>query len=307
MAAEAVCRHLATSHTPLPGPLPPDVVQELTRTLQTAMAYNPTTLGALQENEWMHLDLSQVRNSVTDEWIYRLLTGKANRSIEAVSPTTMYLNHLDLSGSQITDEGLLALGKMGFLETVVLDQCHYLVGCEKRNAFHVFASPRLQSVSLQDCRRLGDNAIVALSLCCRDSLRELNLSGCRCLTDRSLVACGALWQLRTLQLEACDMITDAGLEHLQHLGLIELNLGWCCKVSDRGMELLLQQHMPLQRLCVAHCRSLQHPQWLALIRNTLQDLDLTGCLQLTSTSLGKALQELPHLVHLDVSHIPAIM
>lgn len=302
-----MCRNLATSTSPLPGPLPPDVVEELTNTLRIAQAYNPTTLGAFQDNEWMQLDLSQVRNTVTDEWIFHLVGGRVNPSIQAVSPTATYLQHLDLSGSQITDEGLLAMGKMVFLETVILDQCHYLMGSEEHSAFHVFASPRLQFVSLQDCRCLEDAAVVALSAYCRDSLRELNLSGCRCLTDQSLVACGTLWQLRFLQLEACHMITDAGLEHLQHLGLNELNLGWCTKVSDRGMELLLKQHMPLQRLRVAHCRVLHQPEWLHLVGTTLRDLDLTGCLQLSSSSLGKTLQALPHLVHLDVSHIPGIM
>ncbi|GAX26539.1 F-box and leucine-rich repeat protein 14 [Fistulifera solaris] len=307
LAAEAVCRNLATSTVPLPGPLPPDVVEELTTTLRMTLAYNPTTLEAFQDNEWMHLDLSQVRNSVTDEWIHRFLGGRIKRSIQDTSPTTAYLKHLDLSGSQITDEGLSAMGRMVFLETVVLDQCHYLMGSEDCRAFHVFASPRLQSVSLQDCRRLEDAAVLALSLYGRDSLRALNLSGCRCLTDQSLVACGTMWQLESLQLEACDMITDAGLERLHHLELAELNLGWCTKISDRGMELLLQQHMPLQRLRVARCRMLKQPEWLYLICSTLSDLDLTGCLQLSSSSLGKTLQGLPHLLHLDVSHIPGII
>ncbi|GAX11466.1 hypothetical protein FisN_22Lu161 [Fistulifera solaris] len=83
LAAEAVYRYLATSTERLPGPLPPDVVEELTSTLRMALAHNPTTWRtwldlAIELGDWgavgrasiMIENLSEKNREALDKMIY---------------------------------------------------------------------------------------------------------------------------------------------------------------------------------------------------------------------------------------------
>lgn len=113
--------------------------------------------------------------------------------------TASTLTLLDLSGSQrLTDRGLLQLSNtpLRFLEVARLDNCHGITG---RGMLAFSHSRRLHTLSLANCRRLTDEAVVNVSHL-GTSLMALNLGGCRCLTDRSLEALSGLVELRKLDL-----------------------------------------------------------------------------------------------------------
>lgn len=109
----------------------------------------------------------------------------------------------------------------------------------------------------------------------------------------------------------CDLITDDGLDSLHDLELLEeLSLGWCRLISDDGLETLASQpHRPqsLKTLRLARCSitdaGLDH---LAELEN-LEELDLNGCVNVTSSALGETLEKLIHLTSLDVSYCPGIL
>jgi len=123
--------------------------------------------------------------------------------------TTQYKDHedhhhssitlLDLRGSRITDRGLLRLSHpspLSSLEIVKLDNCHGITG---RGLIAFSHSNRLHTLSLANCRRITDEAVVNVSHLGR-SLVAVNLGGCRCLTDRSLEGLSGLLQLKKLDL-----------------------------------------------------------------------------------------------------------
>jgi hypothetical protein len=109
------------------------------------------------------------------------------------------LTVLDLRGSRITDRGLLRLSHpspLSSLEVVKLDNCHGLTG---RGLIALAHSNNLHTLTLANCRRITDEAVVNVSHLGR-SLKAVNLGGCRCLTNQSLEALGGLVQLRKLDL-----------------------------------------------------------------------------------------------------------
>jgi len=250
--------------------------------------------------------------------------GHPNQSPSSPQSLTSNLTLLDLRGSQrLTDKGLLQLHDLGSLEVVKLDGCHSIVG---RGLLAFAASHRLHTLSLANCRRLTDEAIINISHL--SSLESLCLDGCRCITDQSLAAIGStsngsslkdcesgtfdgLCHLSKLDLSQCDLLTDEGIQYLHNLRYIEeLSLGWCRSITDVGIETLVKQPQrsgTLRVLRLARC-SLTDVGINHLVKlKALEELDLNGCNNVTSTTLGNTLQHLENLVSLDVSYCPGII
>jgi Leucine-rich repeat (LRR) protein len=120
-----------------------------------------------------------------------------------------------------------------------------------------------------------------------------------------------LVELRKLDLSQCDLITDEGLAYLHDLERIEeLSLGWCRQITDRGMSILAEQpsrSKSLRVLRLARCpvsdEGLEHIGKLS----SLEELDLNGCVNITSKALGDTLAKLVHISSLDVSYCPGIL
>jgi Leucine-rich repeat (LRR) protein len=225
------------------------------------------------------------------------------------SSITSTLTLLDLRGSsRLTDKGLLQLSHtpLCLLEVVRLDNCHGVTG---QGLLAFTRSEKLHTLSLANCRRLTDEASENVSHL--GALVALNLGGCRCLTDRSLSNLANLTELRKLDLSQCDLITDGGLAGLDGLGLIEeLNVGWCRRISDEGLKILTEQPNRAQTLCTLHLArcsitdaGLDNLEKL----ESLKDLDLNGCVNISSEKLGHSLEKLVHLTSLDVSYCPGIL
>ena len=116
-----------------------------------------------------------------------------------ITATASTLTLLDLRGSQrLTDRGLLQLSHtpLRSLEVVKLDNCHGITG---KGLLAFSRSHKLHTLSLANCRRLTDEAVVNVSHLGM-SLTAVNLGGCRCLTDRSLEGLSHLMELRKLDL-----------------------------------------------------------------------------------------------------------
>ena len=120
------------------------------------------------------------------------------------SAATSTITLLDLRGSQhLSDRGLLQLSHTPLcsLEIARLDNCHGITG----RGLLAFSRPyKLHTLSLSNCRRLTDEAVVNVSHL-GVSLITLNLGGCRCLTDRSLEAMSGMLELRQLDLSQVSL------------------------------------------------------------------------------------------------------
>lgn len=220
---------------------------------------------------------------------------------------TSHITLLDLRGSQrLTDKGLLQLSDLSSLEIAKLDNCHSIQG---RGLVALSRSHHLHTLSLANCRRLSDEAIINISHLI--SLEALSLDGCRCLTDRSLAAIGNLTRIRKLDLSQCDLMTDTGLQELKNSENIEeISLGWCRSITDNGVGLFANQrgrHEKMRILSLARIpitdTGINHLGSLS----SLEELDLKGCSNIGSSSLGNTLAKLTKLERLDVSYCPGIL
>jgi len=246
--------------------------------------YNIGVISSLQHQHIMHYEATDHPPSITSN-----------------------MTLLDLRGSQrLTDRGLMKLTDLSRLEVARLDNCYSIVG---RGLLAFSISYRLHTLSLANCRRLTDEAIMNISHL--NSLEALSLDGCRCLTDRSLAALSGLFRLKKLDLSQCDLITDTGLEELENLeDLEELSLGWCRLISDHGIDILTRQHgrsSQLRVLSLARCQITDTGAEHLSRLHALEELDINGCSNVGSYSLGNAFAKMKKLTSLDVSYCPGVL
>ncbi|XP_071498794.1 F-box and leucine-rich repeat protein 13-like [Diadema antillarum] len=139
------------------------------------------------------------------------------------------LSSLDISGCNITDTGLGALGNCYHLRDVVLSECHQItdLGIQK----FVQQCRDLDRLDISHCMQLTDGAIKNLAFCCR-RLSFLNIAGCSQLTDMSIrYISGVCHYLHTLDISGCIKVTDdsmrflrKGLKRLKYLAMLYCNL-----------------------------------------------------------------------------------
>eukprot|EP00808_Paulinella_micropora_P013646 g7160.t1 len=157
----------------------------------------------------------------------------------------------------------------------------------------------LQQLDLFGCRRLTDAGLIHLSRL--GNLQHLDLGGCSQLTDAGLVHLSGLRNLQYLDLRACQHLTDEGLIPLSGLrSLQHLNLGGCNQLTNAGL-IRLSRLRSLQHLNLGGCNQLTNAGLIRLSRlRSLQHLDLGGCSQLTPA--GLPMERLHRLKHLKVGH-----
>jgi hypothetical protein len=104
-------------------------------------------------------------------------------------------------------------------------------------------------------------------------------------------------KLTSLNLSYCKKITDKGLEHLKELALTRLDLSYCEQITDIDLEHLAG--LPLTQLNLSGCKKITDKGLEHLTGFALTQLNLTSCWQITVVGL-KHLAELP-LTQLDLS------
>uniref|UniRef100_A0A131YMG5 F-box and leucine-rich repeat protein 14 n=2 Tax=Rhipicephalus TaxID=426455 RepID=A0A131YMG5_RHIAP len=239
------------------------------------------------------------------------------------------LERLDLGGcTDVTNTGLLLIAwGLHNLRSLNLRSCRgvsdpgisHLAGMTPTSAIGTL---RLESLCLQDCQKLTDDALRFISIGLQD-LRSLNLSFCASVTDAGLKHAARMARLRELNLRSCDNISDLGLAYLAEGGsrISTLDVSFCDKVGDQGLLHASQGLFQLRSLSLNACpvsddgigrvaRSLGDLQTLhlgqcgrvtdkglSLIADHLKQLrciDLYGCTKITTVGLEKLMQ-LPNL------------
>lgn len=127
----------------------------------------------------------------------------------------------------------------------------------------------LTSLDLTGCRRIGDQALVAVAAL--TGLASLSLSGCRTLSDAGVARLAAeLPALSRLEAAMCPKLTDTALEALSRAKAIkELLLPGCRQVTDTGVQkvcwalLLKGDFPPKARNCPPH-PSNAHPRTVSI-------------------------------------------
>ncbi|KAJ4832287.1 hypothetical protein Tsubulata_012237 [Turnera subulata] len=192
--------------------------------------------------------------------------------------------------------------------------------------------PSLQSLDISYCRKLTDKGLSAVAEGCQD-LRSLHMSGCRFVTDGVLKALSKnCANLEELVLQGCSNITDHGLADLvsgcrriQHLDLNKCNnvgddgiskvsqacsyslkklkLLDCYKVGDQSILSLAKFCKNLETLIIGGCRDISNDSVISLAiacRNSLKNLRMDWCLNISDSSLSHIFSECRNLEGLDV-------
>ena len=136
-----------------------------------------------------------------------------------------------------------------------------------------------RDVSALKGNSLGDSEVIAITSF--GFLKELDLSGCEGITDRSVSELIRLTSLEKLDLSFCNQITDSSIKALASLPVLgSLNLNWCYSVTDLGLGSL------------AECKS-------------LESVSLWGCERITDVGV-EALASLPKLKILELPEFARI-
>ncbi|KAJ4460553.1 putative leucine Rich Repeat family protein [Paratrimastix pyriformis] len=162
---------------------------------------------------------------------------------------------------------------------------------------------QLEELTLLGCHRLTDAELEPII--CHCPLRFLALGGCDQLTDRTLVVLAShrAQTLRVLDVAGCKGLTDCGLEAVAAglPGLKSLDVNGCPKVTDRSMNAILEACRALETLIVLGCRSVTDASMagvsLAPCAASLVTLRLSG--SGTGDGTLSALGMLPCLRRLD--------
>jgi len=160
--------------------------------------------------------------------------GFGNFSMNILGGLCPHLQHLELNGLPgIADEALLPL-------------------IENSKA-------GLSKVNLRNCANLTDKVVSVMSKLHGVTLEELNLDGCKKVTDASLVAIAEnCLFLRELDVSKCE-ITDAGIAALAsavQLNLQILSLSGCSSISEMSLAYLLELGRTLLGLNIQKCNAI---------------------------------------------------
>ncbi|BDA48523.1 probable f-box/LRR-repeat protein 2 [Coccomyxa sp. Obi] len=190
---------------------------------------------------------------------------------------------------------------------------------------------QLESVSLRRATHLSDSALACLAKSCGPHLKEVDLSGCQCLTDagiaslarycpnlraidvssgygltdRAFSALATCRELRTVNACGCDRLSDNGLCALVNgtRKLRELNLGWCERVTEIGLQAVAHCCPDMEMLDLCGCNQVRDVGLIALAETCtgLTSLGLHCCRRLTDASMAVVATNLHKLTSLNVS------
>ncbi|XP_010524773.1 PREDICTED: F-box protein At3g58530 isoform X2 [Tarenaya hassleriana] len=222
----------------------------------------------------------------------REMTNAGDRLLAALSlPRYRQVKQINLEFAQGIDDKHLELVKKKCRDALSNLDCLNLNGCQKISDKGIEAitsiSPKLKVFSIYWNVRVTDIGINHLVKNCTHIV-DLNLSGCKNLTDKSMQLVAETYQeLVSLNLTRCVKITDDGLLQvlLKCSSLLSLNLYALSSFTDKVYRnISLLANLRFLDLCGAQNLS---DEGLALIAkcDKLVSLNLTWCVRITDSGV----------------------
>lgn len=264
--------------------LPDELCQKIITTLKSNNRLTDTTLQLFAGSKLSKLDLKlgkNVEEQIEDSWLRVTQQG--------CMATTLEL--LDLSGGNVTDEGIGGLNHLTSLAHLNLSQCPRITG----TFLTKLEALSLHALNLERCSL--DVPFVLSHLSHFAALSSLNVAGCN-VKDEHLHGITPLLKLAQLDLSNNPEITSQAFQILSSLPeLKELSISHCTQVTNNFQ--LISSLPKLQKLHATSCgltdealtflEPLQTLNTLTLSYNKFTDVGMQ--------SLGK----LRHLSSLDLS------
>ncbi|KAH8337637.1 hypothetical protein KR074_000884 [Drosophila pseudoananassae] len=168
--------------------------------------------------------------------------------------------------------------------------------------------PNLRRLSLDNCRQAVTDRTMATICKYQTGLRNLNIDYCVKITDQGLMGFGEdpypisrLKGLKELNLRGCRNLTDRVLKYALKLPeLRALSLGYCTRFQTEGFEALTNNCPSLESLCTSSCVAVDDDTVREFVRNLkrLRVLNLSNCSKLTIQSIYHILRYGHNLVEL---------
>eukprot|EP00606_Chrysophyceae_sp_TOSAG23-5_P001109 GSChrysophyteH2.ASY1.ANO1.526.1 assembled CDS len=216
----------------------------------------------------------------------------------------------------ITDTGVGRIAKAGSrIQTLDLNGCTNVGEFGDRAIKEIGAfCGSMTYLDLGGCRRVEDGGVKALAVGC-PALSVLKLGGCKILTKESLKALSKHSKAMTdLLLGGCEKFTDADFElylnptcAFTHT-LTSLDLSGCNKISDRGVGVVCQTFgMQLYNLGLGKSSITDFSaQIVARLCQRMRTLDLSGCHQVSDSTVHTLARGITGLTTLKLDHCPKV-
>ncbi|KAI5059210.1 hypothetical protein GOP47_0025529 [Adiantum capillus-veneris] len=153
--------------------------------------------------------------------------------------------------------------------------------------------PIWKVLDLHGMNRAGGRLATAINLPQFKNVEEINLEFAQGLEDDDLRCLGKR-ELRSLNLNACQKITDLGLMVVARScpGLKHFSIYWNLKITDAGVKVLLENCEGLTSLNLSGCKRVTDKslEMISVQGTCLTELNLTRCLNLTDDGLSRLLE-----------------
>jgi len=202
----------------------------------------------------------------------------------------------------LTDDAFIYLG--GTMQSVNMSGCYTVTAATPHSL--ALRCPRLEHLNLNGIA-ITDEALLVLAQRC-SKLHTLVLSdetpfgGHRLLTDAGLADFRMLPNLRILNLQGANMLTDSGILTLSNScpNMKRLNIGSCFRITDRGLSFIVRGMQDLSHLSVFRCFNVTDEAIMAVVAlPRLQHLNLHNCVSLVKAM--RILVRSPQLHTLNVA------
>ncbi|XP_027332535.1 F-box/LRR-repeat protein 3-like [Abrus precatorius] len=198
------------------------------------------------------------------------------------------LEELDVTDTEINDEGLVSISRCTKLSSLKLGLCLKITDNGLKHIANSCSD--LKHLDLYRSSRITDEGITAISLGC-PSLEVINIAYNNNVTDTSLVSLSKCLKLRTLEIRGCPQISPAGLSNIavkcRHLEMLDIKK--CYKINDSGMIQLAQHSQNLKQIKLSYC-SVTDMGLIALASiSCLQHISIFNLEGLTSNGLAAVL------------------
>ena len=299
LCVDTLCRSLPFLDGELPAGLPPDVVDDIVKSLMKHSALNANTIRSLKNCELESLILAGCRG-VSDEWLRPFSQGQlpsrsSNASLPLQPPDC--LDPMDFDEYRKSLES--AQSPMA-KSTLRMDSADSQISKSSRStsSFLSAASTPSKLGAVDDAQM--DQSVEANSPASSLSVEELAMNSPSQETSASIVP-SSTSNLKRLDLRGSQNVTDRGLLLLSNLGSLEVALlDHCHSIVGRGLVALASAHR-LHTLSLAHCRRLTDEAVINISHLlSLEALSLDGCRCITDRSLA-AIANLYELRKLDLS------
>ncbi|KAJ0881515.1 putative F-box domain, leucine-rich repeat domain superfamily, F-box-like domain superfamily [Helianthus annuus] len=174
-----------------------------------------------------------------------------------LSSLSSVLKKVKLQSLNITDFSLAVIGHYGITDSglyPILENCQ----------------AGLVKVNLSNCLNLTDKVVVDLAKIHGETLKVLNLEGCRRITDESLASISDYcFLLSDLDVSKC-CVTDNGLRCLSEgvlIGLQILSVSCCSKISNKSAPFLKKLGQTLVGLNIQQCNLISSSLVDSLVEN----------------------------------------